>query len=289
MTRTRTATEEQTCAACGYDLRGIESDRCPECGAWFDPTGRLTPQLPWARRRGVRSYLKTVWRLTRRPAAVLADEMGRAASPVSAAWGFRRITILIAWVSVVAAGWEARRMWFVAHTIRASGVEPGDAENHVVGLLVWGWSFWLSAIALLLVMMGATACAGWVAVSRRLDDVRFNRALILAEYTCAPLAWTPVAIVLGAAMRVSIGWAERWLLMQTWHWWVLIGGPLAAVVALWVRAILALARSGGLTGWAKQGGIIVLLLLTSGAMALAIFIAIHAVSTFIVLLVRGWT
>jgi hypothetical protein len=28
-----TTTPPNTCAACGYDLRGVRSDRCPECGA----------------------------------------------------------------------------------------------------------------------------------------------------------------------------------------------------------------------------------------------------------------
>ena len=31
-------TERAICAACGYDLRGIDSDRCPECGKTIDRT-----------------------------------------------------------------------------------------------------------------------------------------------------------------------------------------------------------------------------------------------------------
>src|SRR5689334_14153377 len=37
------------CGVCGYDLRAIPSDRCPECGTPFDPTEPIAP-IPWLHR-----------------------------------------------------------------------------------------------------------------------------------------------------------------------------------------------------------------------------------------------
>lgn len=33
---------EMRCRSCGYDLRGLEEHRCPECGRGFDPGDALT-------------------------------------------------------------------------------------------------------------------------------------------------------------------------------------------------------------------------------------------------------
>lgn len=55
------------CPHCGYDLRMIESERCPECGETIDRTAGAQPTIPWALRRHrgrIRSYLATVWMVT---------------------------------------------------------------------------------------------------------------------------------------------------------------------------------------------------------------------------------
>src|SRR5690349_18858272 len=68
------------CAQCGYHLRGITSDRCPECGLPIDH--ELTSRIPWVYRRHigrVRAYLRTV-RLATLNAKLLAAEVAR---PVS--------------------------------------------------------------------------------------------------------------------------------------------------------------------------------------------------------------
>ena len=56
---------EILCPACGYDLRAIDSDRCPECGSDIDRTGLSRSQIPWTFRGGSlgrwRAYWRTVW------------------------------------------------------------------------------------------------------------------------------------------------------------------------------------------------------------------------------------
>src|SRR5947199_1961648 len=85
------------CPECGYDLRGIESGRCPECGSAFDPATLHHSRIAWAHRQRigrVRGYWRTVMDGTFHPAR-LADAC---AGPVSwrDAQRFRLITILIA-------------------------------------------------------------------------------------------------------------------------------------------------------------------------------------------------
>src|SRR5215208_730138 len=44
---------ERLCERCGYDLRALPDDRCPECGLRFDPEAAPLPRIPWLRRRVV--------------------------------------------------------------------------------------------------------------------------------------------------------------------------------------------------------------------------------------------
>src|SRR5438105_8656859 len=54
------------CGHCSHNLRGVPSDRCPECGTRFDRSRLLTSAVPWEARRvlgGFRAYWATVGRL----------------------------------------------------------------------------------------------------------------------------------------------------------------------------------------------------------------------------------
>jgi hypothetical protein len=51
------------CPGCGYNLRGIESDRCPECGKAFQRHQLSASQIPWTHRHHIgrfRAFLQTV-------------------------------------------------------------------------------------------------------------------------------------------------------------------------------------------------------------------------------------
>src|SRR4051812_46128223 len=97
--KTEAADDALYCPACGYDLRGIASDRCPECGATIHRASLRESSLPWARRQQVgawRAYRRTVWTATWRVRRV-ADGVAR---PVDArdARHFATLTGLIAGV-----------------------------------------------------------------------------------------------------------------------------------------------------------------------------------------------
>ncbi|MEK7756598.1 MAG: hypothetical protein AAB385_05250, partial [Planctomycetota bacterium] len=84
------------CQACGYNLRGLTGNRCPECGGSLDGVRSLVPQIPWMYRKEIgwfRAYWRTVWFVMVRQAR-FCDEMAR---PVSFRDSqlFRWMTVLL--------------------------------------------------------------------------------------------------------------------------------------------------------------------------------------------------
>lgn len=58
---------ELYCVHCGYNLHGIESTRCPECGQEFDRAAASTSRIPWMHRREIgraKAWWRTVWLAT---------------------------------------------------------------------------------------------------------------------------------------------------------------------------------------------------------------------------------
>jgi hypothetical protein len=73
------APPDRRCAGCGYDLRGLEQLRCPECGLAFDPDYFPPADIPWLKRgdalvnanatggNALVAYWRTVWLVLCRP------------------------------------------------------------------------------------------------------------------------------------------------------------------------------------------------------------------------------
>src|SRR2546430_17149137 len=86
------------CPHCAYNLRGVQSVNCPECGRPFDRAALASVRLPWARRQRIgrgRAYWRTVFYALFRPFA-LAAEM-EAGPLLRDARRFWLITVLLAW------------------------------------------------------------------------------------------------------------------------------------------------------------------------------------------------
>jgi hypothetical protein len=76
------AAPPRRCAGCGYDLRGLEQLRCPECGLAFDPNHLPRADVPWLKRgdiitdanatggNALLAYWRTVWLVLARPRAL---------------------------------------------------------------------------------------------------------------------------------------------------------------------------------------------------------------------------
>src|ERR1700722_6280231 len=85
------------CPSCGYDLRAIPSERCPECGTPIDRSATAVSQIPWAHRKAMgamRAYWRTLTLATFR-IRKLGEEIHRPVSWPDANW-FRWITVGIA-------------------------------------------------------------------------------------------------------------------------------------------------------------------------------------------------
>lgn len=96
------ATEELFCPQCDYSLRGLSSERCPECGFAVPEVLAGESVIPWIHRTTLgfwRAYWRTVWMATFRQRR-LRNVMAR---PVSFAESqkFRWVTILFAYLPLV--------------------------------------------------------------------------------------------------------------------------------------------------------------------------------------------
>src|SRR6185312_2923590 len=86
--------EDKYCPACGYDLRGITSDRCPECG--LDVRGASQFTVPWQDRKRIgeiRALVRTVLLVTFRPGR-LARAIAAPVDPRDGARFFRIVFVL---------------------------------------------------------------------------------------------------------------------------------------------------------------------------------------------------
>src|SRR4051794_35926015 len=60
---------DRRCAGCGYELRGLDANRCPECGLTFDRT-IVSADVPWLATGGrgdIEAYVATVALVLTRP------------------------------------------------------------------------------------------------------------------------------------------------------------------------------------------------------------------------------
>src|SRR5438093_12950493 len=101
------------CAGCGYDLRGLCGERCPECGLPFDPHDPPTARVPWLRRGAelgaCSAFWQTVWLALVHPRRLAGQVEQYLDVDAQSARRFRWICTLIAAASV--AGWIDLVLW----------------------------------------------------------------------------------------------------------------------------------------------------------------------------------
>src|SRR5689334_1075631 len=117
------------CGRCGHNLRGVPSDRCPECGRRFDRARIVLPNVPWEQRRQigyVRAYCRTVRLITFRPAKLAA---ARDAVSLGAARSFRRWTLALLFLTFL----TPLVLWRIAP--EALAVHPGSAYEAAAPLI----------------------------------------------------------------------------------------------------------------------------------------------------------
>ncbi len=180
------------CPDCGYSLRGLTSERCPECGLLLDFIESKVSLIPWERRReigGFRAYWRTAWLAAFRP-----KRFCRAAyQPVSyrCAQKFRWLTVAHAYVALL----------LVLGTLQALDIELLEELAEETG---W-WFVAFAGLCPLLALAALTGVPSYFFHPRYLPVERQNRAVALSYYGGAPLGFgaLPVSIALCVALVVS--------------------------------------------------------------------------------------
>ena len=181
------------CPECGYSLRGLTSNRCPECGLILDFIESATTLIPWERRREIgrlRAYWQTVFQVMFRN-KVFCRAAYRSVSHRDAQ-RFRWVTILHVFVPLLLSllGW----LVFSAATLANTADEMGG-----------GWFIVVCGLGVLLALIAVTGLPSYFFHPRFLTIDRQNRAVALSYYGCAALACTPAALLL---MWVTIAIGE---------------------------------------------------------------------------------
>jgi hypothetical protein len=198
------------CPSCGYDLRGISSERCPECGTSFDRASIAVSTIPWEHRKaigGVKAYCRTLILATFR-IRKLAEEINRPVS-IRDASGFRWITVGIAAALPIAV--------FVAAVVHNGGtgfldfISPAKSAQTVamppkVDLVLpfaAGETRWIVPPLAMIIWLGMiSGVASYWFSPRNKPDWQRQRAVALSLYASAPLALLGVfiAVVAGAEL-----------------------------------------------------------------------------------------
>lgn len=170
------------CPDCGYNLRGLTSRRCPECGLALDFLESETPIIPWERRRELgrfRAYWQTVLMVMFRNKLFCRAFY----QPISDgdARSFRRLSILQAWLSTLLA--------FVAFW----SFESDAAAGLVRFLGAWFVAYIYACFFLFL--CAVTAWPGAVFASLVQTNEQRSRAVALGRYACAGLVWMLPALI----------------------------------------------------------------------------------------------
>ncbi len=191
--------DELYCPGCGYNLRGVASGACPECGEGFDIESLRQSQIPWSARNGLgmfRAYWRTVWLVIRHNRRFCRE----VARPISYrdARRFQWMTIAHVYAAVLLV------------TAMLYGFYAVDALSDLQWLAPSLASMWPVAAAHLLMVLFVLLVTGvpsyWFH-PRSVSVEMQNRGVALSYYTCAPLALLPITVLLlavGIAMYTSL-------------------------------------------------------------------------------------
>ncbi|MDB5173920.1 MAG: hypothetical protein JWN51_2693 [Phycisphaerales bacterium] len=181
----------RNCDGCGYDLRGLDDNRCPECGLRFNPAIRPAARIPWLRRSHIgffAGYWQTVLFLTLHPVQFVAEAARPGGSDFVGARSFRTACVRCALVSCMVP--------VVAAVASSPGCTPQIFCYMIpplggLGFAVWYFLTMLTDVAL-------------VDVTFFLGGRNLAWEVVLSDYSAGLLGWSPVPGLLAAASVVLL-------------------------------------------------------------------------------------
>ncbi len=202
--------EDLYCPHCGYNLRGLTSGRCPECGNACDLATMSRSEIPWlhrARLGGAAAWWQTCWMALRRPGQMAGSI--NAACPYADARRFWLINVAIVCLPMVAA-----LVWFPI-TFTSDSLPLGvlwpaakTAQDALLANLILPWASAMiyrpvAVVACILGVMFATGGVSYLFQLMPIPRRQQGRAAAMALYaTGALMAGFVVAIVLAVAALV---------------------------------------------------------------------------------------
>lgn len=166
--------DDLICPDCGYPLRGLTSERCPECGLLLDFIESGESGIPWCHRKRigrVRAFCKTVFMEIFRN-RMLCREIYRPVSYADAQ-RFRWVCVAVAYVSTLIG-------------VGLIHVEFPNLLGRAADEVGW-WFITLVAACYLLALVAFTGLPSYFFHPRRLSVATQNRAVALSYYASAPL------------------------------------------------------------------------------------------------------
>jgi hypothetical protein len=259
---------EVFCSSCGYNLRGLTADRCPECGSAIDFDHLISSEIPWAHRinRGrLRAYWQTVQSAVIHPTQF--GEHVHRPMDYRDSQHFRWMTIAHVLAPLLAAAVSLYCL-----------VQFGIVTNpmmHEVLVNVWPVATFL--LAMFAFLLAATGVPSYFCHPHRLPIERQNRGIALSYYAAAPLGLSPLAILLALAgfliLETSTTSALQMLAtgLITTTAFILIG----QLIAWWLLTIAFVRRAADRTGSWMSGFNIAL-----PALWLGLFVITFGLTTF---------
>jgi hypothetical protein len=199
------------CPNCDYDLRGITSDRCPECGTRINRAvlrSEAASRIPWVHRGelGVcRAYWHTLVFATFDPRR-LAKEVVHPLN-LDSARRFRFWTFVLAILpTVIMSGLFAlphigdAKIGMATSSVLPDGIRfPADVAQTVKYLLAWVVDSTVLPLVWFCLYMWLNSCSAVVTPDiedGNLPAPQKYSATVLSHYYCAPLAWIALLPVL---------------------------------------------------------------------------------------------
>lgn len=277
------------CPGCGYDLRALQGDACPECGAGIDLDQLRATGIPWVLGVGLFGkawgFARTCLSVTFRPRR-FCREVAKPVSLNDARW-FRRVVVTLVWVSAVV---TARAVFWSYEVWDESEDFSEFVEEEL--LLQMGWVSAIFAACGLLFVIGWTGLHLYWLHPRGLAVERQDRAVALGHYACAPLAWLPIVALVSIA-GIGMEWAGYeydFLGLRTagqvvWGLSALLA--VACIGLFWLNAWVFAGRAAHRGAMGQLGLAAALPLLWAGWLLLTLA-ALPAAAGFVSLVIWSW-